>query len=124
MRWDDQFVERTTGNLLRAGVILAAAVVLSGGALFLARHGAEVTDRRTFHGEPAELRDPASIVGAAAELEARAVVQLGLLILVATPVARVVFSVVSFAMRRDYIYVALTLFVLSVLLYCLFAALR
>jgi len=122
--WDDQRVENVMGNLLRGGVMLAAFVVLAGGALFLVRHGTESADRRTFKGEPAELREPFPIVGAAFDLEARAVIQLGLLLLIATPVARVAFSVLTFALRREYVYVALTLFVLAVLLYSLFAALR
>jgi uncharacterized membrane protein len=122
--WDDRRVENTMGNLLRVGVMLAAAVVLAGGILFLARHSQETTDRRIFRSEPAELREPVPIVDAALKLEARAVIQLGLLLLIATPVARVAFSVLTFALRRDFIYVAFTVFVLCVLLYSLFAALR
>jgi uncharacterized membrane protein len=53
---------------------------------------------------------------------AAAVIQLGLLLLVATPVARVIFSVFAFAWERDWLYVLLTLIVLAVLLYSLFAA--
>jgi len=37
--WTDQSVETIIGNLLRAGVLLAAAIVAFGGAIFLARHG-------------------------------------------------------------------------------------
>jgi uncharacterized membrane protein len=122
--WDDARVENVMGNLLRAGVGLAALVVLSGGVLFLARHGSESADRATFHSEPVEFREPVSVVTAAAELRPLAIIQLGLLILVATPVARVVFSVLTFALRRDYIYVGLTVFVLAVLLYSLLAAYR
>ena len=47
-------------------------------------------------------------------------IQLGLLILIATPVARVAFSAFGFAVERDYLYVGITLFVLAVLLYSLF----
>jgi uncharacterized membrane protein len=47
-------------------------------------------------------------------------VQLGVLLLIATPVARVAFSALAFARQRDYTYVALTLFVLAVLLCSLF----
>ena len=57
-------------------------------------------------------------VGALA-LHARAIIQLGLLLLIATPVARVVFSVYAFARQRDWVYVVVTLIVLGVLLYSL-----
>ena len=118
----DERVENLLGNLLRAGVVLAAIVVLAGGALYLAQHGAEVLDRQAFQGEPAQLRSPQRIVADALSGRGRGVIQLGLLLLIATPVARVAFSVVAFAWQRDYLYVALTLFVLAVLLLSIFYA--
>ncbi len=45
----------------------------------------------------------------------RGIIQLGLLLLVATPVARVIFSVAAFALQQDWIYVVITLIVLAVL---------
>jgi len=44
-------------------------------------------------------------------------IQLGLLLLLATPVARVAFSVVAFLLQRDRLYVLVTLIVLGILLY-------
>ena len=55
-RWTDDQVEQTMGNLLRIGVILAAAVVLLGGVIYLARNGHDVPDYETFHSVPAQLR--------------------------------------------------------------------
>jgi uncharacterized membrane protein len=119
----DEQVEQVLGNLLRAGVMAAAAVVLAGGMLYLARHGAEhVENLRVFHGEPIQLRSPSYIVEKAMELSGRGMIQLGLLLLIATPVARVVFSVFAFARERDFIYVVFTLTVLALLLYSLFFA--
>jgi uncharacterized membrane protein len=46
-------------------------------------------------------------------------IQFGLLLLIATPAARVVFSVAGFAIERDWMYVAITLLVLLTLLYSL-----
>jgi uncharacterized membrane protein len=116
----DERVEQWLGNLLRVGVVLAAAVVLVGAVVFLFRHGREPRDFHIFHGEPAELRSPPGIVRDALTLRGRAIIQLGLLLLVATPVARVVFSALAFARQRDWTYVLLTLVVLAVLLYSLF----
>ena len=48
-------------------------------------------------------------------------IMVGLLLLMATPVSRVAFSVFGFMHERDYLYVGLTLLVLGVLLYSLFA---
>jgi uncharacterized membrane protein len=120
---DDIRVEQHLGNLLRAGVLLAAVVVLAGGTVYLVHHGREPRpDLSAFHGEPAELSSPSGIIQAAFSLRGRAIIQLGLLLLIATPVARVFFSVFAFARERDYLYVLLTLIVLGVLLYSLFFA--
>jgi uncharacterized membrane protein len=120
--WSDERVEQAMGNLLRWGVILAATVVLAGGAVYLIRHGGEKADYGEFEGESVELRQPSGIVSSAMELRGRGLIQLGLLLLIATPVARVVFSVFAFAVQRDRLYVVLTLVVLGVLGWSLFFA--
>lgn len=120
--WNDQRIEIIIGTLLRTGVILAAAVVLFGAALYLARHGHEPANYATFHGEPAGLKSPKDIGHGAMDMSARAIIQLGLLLLIATPVARVAFSAVAFAIERDYMYVVITLIVLAILMYSLFVS--
>jgi uncharacterized membrane protein len=121
-RWDDQRIEAIIGTLLRVGVILSASVVLFGGILYLVRHGHEIVDYTTFHGEPESLKNVREIWQGVLAGSARAIIQLGLLMLIATPVARVVFSAVAFAIERDYLYVAITLIVLAILLYSLFGS--
>jgi uncharacterized membrane protein len=117
--WTDQRIEDILGNLLRAGVLLAALVVLIGATIFLVRHGHSPANYRVFRGEPTELRSIRGIFQAAFALQGRGVIQLGLLLLIATPVARVAFSVWGFAEEHDRMYVVFTLIVLSVLLYSL-----
>ena len=117
--WTDERVEGVIGNLLRWGVILAAAVVLAGGAIHLFRYGSTISDYRVFHGEPSDLRDVSGILKGAFSWNSRGLIQFGLLLLIATPVARVAFSVVAFALQRDRTYVVVTLIVLGVLLYSL-----
>jgi uncharacterized membrane protein len=118
----DEQVEQVLGNLLRVGVVVAALVVALGGVMYLAEYGTAPADHQVFHGQPEELRHPADILVEAWGLRSRGVIQLGLLLLVATPVARVIFSVFAFAREGDWLYVLLTLIVLGVLLYSVFAA--
>ncbi len=113
----DRKMEQIVGVMLRWGVALAATVVLLGAAAYLARHGSDLPDYRVFHGEPASLRHVPGIVGQALAPSSRGLIQLGLLLLIATPVARVAFSVVAFALQRDRTYVVVTLIVLAALLY-------
>jgi uncharacterized membrane protein len=119
-RWDDVEVEKIVGNLLRGGVLLSAAVILVGAALYLWRHGREGVDYSQFHTLAKEVRGPIGIIKSAWHFRGQGLIQLGLLILIATPVARVAFSVYAFAREGDRTYVVITLIVLAVLLLSLF----
>lgn len=116
---DDKRVDAIIGVLLRTGVVLAAAVVLTGGVFYLLRHGSYVASYRIFHGEPSDLSHVRAIVQNAFGLDPKGIIQFGLLLLIATPVARVLFTVFAFAYERDWTYVAITVIVLSLLLYSL-----
>jgi uncharacterized membrane protein len=117
--WTDEQVEQFLGTLLRSGVIVAGAVVLFGGIFYLLHYGGTFPDYRVFRGEPADLRSVLEIVKDSLSFHSRGLIQLGLLLLIATPVLRVVFSVFAFALQRDLTYVLTTLIVLSVLVYSL-----
>src|SRR5262249_35882133 len=118
--WTEDRVDRFIGNLLRGGVILAAGVILFGGVLYLIRHGGGGGGRPGVQGGPPACTHPLLILQCAAALESRGIIQLGLLLLIATPVARVLFSIYAFARQRDFLYVALTTAVLAILLGSLF----
>jgi uncharacterized membrane protein len=117
--WTDQKIEDIIGNLLRVGVGTAAAVVFVGAAIYLVRHGTGHANYGVFHGEPSDLRTLRGIIHAALSLSARGIMQLGLVLLIATPVARVAFSVVAFAVEGDRMYVVFTLIVLAILTFSL-----
>ncbi|MBC1220538.1 DUF1634 domain-containing protein [Nostoc sp. UCD121] len=115
----EQRFEQFIGNLLRVGVILATVLVLTGGVLYLIRHGTEVPNYQFFRGEPAECRTPAGVKTSILSGRNRGIIQLGLLVLIATPVMRVVFSLLAFVRLKDYTYVIVTLIVLAGLIYSL-----
>jgi len=118
-RWTDHRVELAVSRVLRVGLAIAAALVAAGGALHLVRHGTEVQHYRVFNGEPDDLTSVAAIARDALSGSGRGVIQLGVLVLLATPVARVAFSAVAFALQRDHLYEVITLVVLAVLAYSL-----
>ena len=115
----DQKMDAIMGILLRSGVMLAAAIVLVGGILFLMRHKTPVTDYHIFSGEPSDLRTISGIFSDVKAFRARGLIQLGLLVLIATPVARVVFSLFAFIYQKDWKYAVFTAIVLGLLLYSL-----
>jgi uncharacterized membrane protein len=117
MAWNDEGLERIVSRLLIAGVILSASVVLLGGVCHMVRHGHETADYHVFHAVPEEYRSPQGVIHAIGPSNCTAVIQLGLLLLIATPIARVAFSLAGFAFERDRTYVAITSIVLAVLIY-------
>jgi len=104
------------GRVLQTGVGASAAVALLGGSIYLGRHGASLTEYGEFHGVPPGLDSVHGIVRGALEGRGRWITQLALLILIATPIARVALSAVAFAREGDRTYVAICLFVLALLL--------
>jgi uncharacterized membrane protein len=117
--WTDQTIENTVGNLLRIGISISATVVALGGAIYLMRHWSEPVHYGVFTGEPSEYRNIPGIIHRAMALGGRGIIQLGLLLLIATPVARVAFSAWAFAEEGDRMYVGFTVIVFGVLLYSL-----
>src|SRR5690242_11988036 len=113
--WTDEDVDRVLGRVLQIGVSLSAAVVLCGAAIYLTKRVTMVPDYRVFHGEPIDLRSVSGILADARAWSGRGLIQLGLLILIATPIARVVFSVIGFIRQRDWLYVGITVIVLALL---------
>ena len=84
---EDSRMEAQVGMLLRVGVLSSAAVILFGGVLFLAHHGRSVVDFTVFRGTEPELRHPGSILLHALHGDDLAIIQCGILMLIATPVA-------------------------------------
>ncbi len=105
------------GTVLRTGVLISAAVVALGGVMYLSDHAVPTPDYHVFRGEPADLRSVIGIISDAKALDGRGLIQLGVLVLIATPIARVVFSVIGFWRQGDWLYVGVTLAVLMLLIY-------
>jgi len=113
----DQRVEQIIGKLLRLGVLLAALVVLIGGALLLAHYGHLPANFHEFAAADGALRSIGGILSAVMRGDSRAIVQLGLVLLILTPVARVALTLGAFIIQRDRLYILTTSIVLALLLY-------
>jgi uncharacterized membrane protein len=119
---NEQQLEQFISNLLKYGVLLSTAVVSVGGILYLIRYGTEPADYRFFLGEPAAFCSPKGVIAEVLAGHYRGIIQLGILLLIATPVVRVAFSLLAFLWRRDCAYVVLTFFVLAGLIYSFIGA--
>jgi uncharacterized membrane protein len=102
---------------LQCGVLISSLVVLSGGIAYLIRHGHENPAFGTFKGEPAKMKEPVSMLKAIFQGEGRPLIAIGLLLLILTPIARIIFSIWGYLREKDYLYVVITLVVLTVILW-------
>ncbi|MCL5005478.1 MAG: DUF1634 domain-containing protein [Acidobacteria bacterium] len=117
--WTEKRIELVVGRLLQIGVLLAALVVIAGGVPYLVRGGEPESHYHIFTGEREDLRSVAGVLHDLSALRTRAIIQLGLLLLILTPIARVAFSAIAFGLQKDYMYVVITLIVFSILMYSL-----
>jgi uncharacterized membrane protein len=119
-RLSDHAIEQFIGRVLQVGVLIAAAVTLTGGVLLLARRGGAVPAFSPFRGQPDYLTSVDGIFRGVREGRSDALVQLGILLLIAVPIVRVACTLVAFAIQRDRTYVLITSLVLALLMYGLF----
>ena len=118
------WMDRAISALLRGGVILSISVVLAGLVFTFVRHPQYVTSHadlgRLTEGNAVYPHTIAAVFQQVAALRGQGTIMLGLLLLIATPFARVLFSIVAFAVERDHLYVAITLVVLTLLVLSFF----
>jgi uncharacterized membrane protein len=113
-------VELLISTLLRSGVIISLVLVVVGTALSFTHHPEYVSSAAELQNltQPGAAfpRTFSAVVTGVRDLRGRAIVMLGLLFLIATPVLRVAVSVFAFIYQGDRMFVLITLTVLSLLL--------
>lgn len=117
----DYDIEAVMGKLLITGVIISGSIILFGGIYYLIQKGLSIPQYKTFIGEPSHLRSVKQIFNGVAHFNSLSIIQLGLLLLIATPISRVIFSVIGFLFEKDYMYVVISLIVLIIIAYSIFS---
>ncbi len=117
----DYDIEAVMGKLLITGVIVSGTLILFGGIYYLMQHGFSTPHFKTFRGEPSNLRSVSQIFKGVIHFDSLSIIQLGLLLLIATPISRVIFSVIGFLFEKDYLYVLISLIVLGIIAYSIFS---
>lgn len=115
-------VELLISNLLRTGVILSLILFFCGTIISFAQHPEFFSDRSFFaHSDLPAPRTPipqslSQVAAGLAAFRGEAIVSLGILLLIATPVIRVGVSILAFIYQRDWLYTFITATVFSLLL--------
>ncbi|SIS54816.1 Uncharacterized membrane protein [Chryseobacterium ureilyticum] len=117
----DVDLNRSVGNLLRLGVILSVATSLIG-FIKLFTEGFVMPEKYT-----------SLVVGTSSEKvwgqfwdslckgEGMAIIQLGILLLIFTPLMRIIFALIGYLKEKDYVYVVISSIVLAIMAVSFFA---
>ena len=104
---------------LRIGVSIACVIAAVGGIIYLVSHGGDpMPDYTHFsyaEAHPAEYTTLGGIFAGLGRMDARSWIQLGVIVLILTPILRVLLSLVDFLKERDWLYAAITAAVLAVI---------
>lgn len=117
----DKSIEAVLGDLLRTGVIISGSVVIIGAVLFLVRHGLEIPSYHIFIPDNFNISDFRDLFRGIITFRSVSIMELGILLLIATPFLRVLFSVLAFAYEKDYMYVVFTVIVFLILVFSFFS---
>ncbi|MCL2760599.1 MAG: DUF1634 domain-containing protein [Desulfuromonadales bacterium] len=120
----DKDIQTIIGKVLRSGVCLSLSVVFIGGVVYIARHGGEksaVIGKKFTEENRNILQILHDTFVGIARGKGLSIIELGVLLLIATPLARVIFSLLAFAAEKDRTYVLITSLVLMIILFSMFS---
>ncbi len=105
------------GNLLRLGVVISMTVVVAGLILFLFQNGTSIAHYETFNEDNAfRLADFWANLKSG---NSKAIMELGVMALIATPIARVLFTMIGFWLEKDRLYTIIAMIVLLIISFSL-----
>jgi uncharacterized membrane protein len=113
--WNDERIEVILSNLLRWGVILSSIVALTGGIVYLLNSGANAPHYHTFRGLFQPFHNLSEVIKGTLKGNGQAIIQLGVVMLIATPVARIIFSIIGFTKEKDWLYILISSIVLCII---------
>lgn len=111
----DTDIQQIIGWILRLGVIVSMLIVFVGGCVYLYRHGSETVHYGEFVGIPGFVHSASGIWHGILTFRGRAIIQAGIILLIAIPVIRIIFSAIGFVLEKDWLYTGITLLVLFII---------
>jgi len=115
IKFKDKDMQLLLGQVLRAGTVISVSIVFIGGIFYLYRHGHTIADYRTFKGIPDFVQYASGIFNGIFSFKGQAIIQFGIILLIATPIFRVIFSAIGFVLEKDYLYLGISLLVLLII---------
>lgn len=104
------------GNIMRWGVIVSLSLTFLGGVIYLLAHPNEIISYKEFVEADYSIAEIFSkTFSGVLSFDGEALIIFGILLLFATPVIRVLFSLIGFILEKDKLYILITLIVLAII---------
>lgn len=113
----DKDLQSFIGNLLRLGVIIAMTIVLAGLIIFLFQYGRDIAHYEQF--DKTATFHISEFYTKLKHGDSKAIMELGIIALIATPIARVLFTMIGFWLEKDRMYTIIALIVLCIIAFSL-----
>lgn len=110
----DVDLNRSVGNLLRLGVVLSVVTSLVG-FVKLFTEGFKMPKYKMLKMGDSSEKVWGSFWNSLCKGEGMAIIQLGILLLILTPLVRIIFALIGYLKEKDYIYVVISLIVLAIM---------
>ncbi|NCD70139.1 DUF1634 domain-containing protein [Mucilaginibacter agri] len=121
----DHDIEQFIGMQLRVGVIGASLIVLIGGIFYMLQlGGSPVPAYHHFVGTEAGFTTAGEVLSGLRHGSPKGIIQAGIIVLIATPILRIAFSLLGFILEKDRMYTGITIIVLAVMLFSIFGGLK
>lgn len=111
----DVDLNRSVGNLLRLGVILSVAISLVGFIKLFSEGFVMPKKYKMLNMGSSSEKVWGSFWDSLCKGEGMAIIQLGILLLILTPLVRIIFALIGYLKEKDYIYVVISLIVLAIM---------
>jgi len=116
--FQDKDLQSFIGNLLRIGVLVAMSIVVIGTVLYMFQYGQETIHYSSF--TPDNVFSLSDFFQRLIHGNSSAIMELGVIVLIFIPIARVLFTMIGFWLEKDRMYTLIAFIVLCIIAYSLF----
>ena len=116
-KFGEKDFQKIVGNLLRYGVWISLSVAFIGGIVYLLHHGSEIENYSVFKENDQNIFEViAAVYNGVVQGRGESIIFFGIVLLFLTPVFRVLLSLFSFLLEKDYLYVVITTIVIGIII--------
>lgn len=116
-KFGEKDFQKIVGNLLRYGVWISLSVAFIGGIVYLLHHGNDIENYSVFKENDRNIFEViAAVYNGVVQGQGESIIFFGIVLLFLTPVFRVLLSLFSFLLEKDYLYVIITTIVIGIII--------